>query len=230
MKKYLLLFGLICGLSISLFSLNYLYTDETDSTSCDMRALKTFPYCESCKKFLTGYLCRDCKKKALKEKQGTPEGKPDYLFYEEEVFFGQCPECKGKLKPFTLVDKRGKCIECSEKPTKKSACVKTVYACPKHPDKEFLKAARCLGKITDKKGNPKKCSQRFIIKHTNKAEVNLKYTCSKCDFSTAHAPGTDPKCPGCGLVGTLYGKYTCETSGEFPHVNAKEWEKEQKKQ
>lgn len=228
MKKYLLLLILGCGLSLCLSSINRLYTDEGESIPCDMRTLKNYSYCESCSKFLTGYLCRDCKKKVLKEKKETTEGKPDYLFYEEEVFFGQCPECKGKLKPFTLVDKRGKCIECGKKPTKKNACVKMVYACPEHPDKEFLKPGRCLEKITNKKGRIKKCSRRLVIKHINRAEITLKFVCSKCGYSTPTAPGADAKCPGCGNVCTLVGKFTCEASGEFPHVNTKEWEKRQR--
>lgn len=231
MKKWLILFMVSGGLLILLLLwTDYLCTQgnasEGGKLACDMKKSESIPWCGNCRTFLKGYSCKKCKKEADKEKKGDEEGKPSYIFFEDEVTFGKCPVCDEKLKAVTLVDRQGKCISCGEKPDKKTkTCVKTVYACPEHPEEEFLNSGKCRKEITDEKGKTKKCGEKLIVKYISRAKVIFIYKCVSCGYSSSTPSAGGADCPRCGTKGTLTGEFVCEKSGEFPHVNEKEWKK-----
>jgi len=237
MKKWLILVMINTGLILWLFKPTYLYTQtpppDDKKSECDMKNTEMIPYCkykDCCKgKFLKGYICQECKKKAEKEqkdKKTVEKGKPSYMFFEKDVTFGKCPTCGAKLTPADLLNKDGNCIACDKKPIKRKACIKTVYACPNHPEKEFLKAGKCSAEITDSTGNPKKCGANFVIKYISRSSLRPCYVCQQCG---SHYPRPPVKCSKCGSDSKMIkARTSCKMSQTFPHVNEQEWEKTHK--
>ncbi|MBI4833849.1 MAG: hypothetical protein HY811_03370 [Planctomycetes bacterium] len=237
MRKLTLLLMVSIGAVLMSLSVKtvYLHSEGADADdkklACDMKPNEMVVYCEKCTKFLKCYSCAQCKKqfdKEQKEKKSEVSGKPSYMFFEDEVTFGKCPTCSGKLTATELLDKNGKCILCGDKPKKQKTCIKSVYACLDHSEQEFLSAGKCSVEVKDKDDKPKKCGKGFVVKYISRAKIVMAYMCI-CGDSQPVAPQANTKCAKCGADNaSRTGTLVCEKSKEFPHVNPKEWEKKNK--
>lgn len=140
----------------------------------------------------------------------------------------KCPCCGNALKNLEETDLvlNGKCKLCeSNRIKQKEHCIKWVYGCP-DGHKEILLPGdygnACPELIDDGKGKKKECKKPLDKVEVNIETVIYKYVCPVCK-GTSNKPG---QCPICKKDYTKL--KVCPTSGTFPHVNAKEWEKEQK--
>jgi len=141
----------------------------------------------------------------------------------------KCSCCGSPLKDFVetdLVNKKNQCIFCgSDKISKKEYCVKWVYGCP-DGHKGILVPGQyqnqCPELIKDANGKMTPCRKPLEKIEISIAEVTYKYVCPSCK----KAFDKSGQCPTCKK--TLTKTKTCAKSGQLPHINEKEWEKEQK--
>jgi hypothetical protein len=136
----------------------------------------------------------------------------------------KCPCCDASLKSLEEVDLvvKNKCIFCkSDKIQKEDYCVKWVYGCP-DGHKGFLAPGSCPELIDDVAGKKKECKKPLEKVEVSFEAIIYKYVCPECK-ETSDKPG---KCSKCNK--DLAKIKTCAKSGVFPHINEKEWEKEQK--
>jgi hypothetical protein len=107
--------------------------------------------------------------------------------------------CGEKLERTDLVDNLGRCLFCGTKPQRIKVCVRTIYACPSHPENEFFKSGYCSQKITDDKGNSRKCAKYFMVKSIGRSEIVISYKCGneKCGYYLSSKPTLSGKCPKC---------------------------------
>jgi hypothetical protein len=249
----------LCAFSLVLSGIAEEKKEEANSnTSCDLKNIKRFYYCDQCSKILRGFKCLVCSKGKCTwyinksrelapslqppppDQQDTPqqaEGRRrasktlvDHLNTGYDIGRLQslkCPCCEAQIKNMEEIDLLAgkKCQFCgADKPKQKEYCVKEVYGCADgHKGillpKDYNNA--CPEVIDDANGKKKICKKPLEKIDVSFEEVIFKYICPSCQATSEKAE----KCATCDKNFTK--TKTCVKAGQFPHIDAKKWEKEQ---
>jgi hypothetical protein len=207
----------IMALVLQLPESGLLITDprKTKAIDCDLKDKKALPVCVKCNGLLNGYKCSKCGeniKPVMRQQEW--EGGVKYFVLEA---CRKCPKCNngmvtllptgGELFSLAQMVSNGKCAFCSGEVKEEMMCVKTVYACPDHPEAIALSSGKC-----------QICKKSLSLKETVYSKIITLFQCAKCGYGQETA-GDCPKCKG-----ALAKKEQCEMSSSFPHVDQKKWQ------
>ena len=256
MKNTKMFPGLLFVLVVSLFLFGQSPAQET-KTECDVKTVKSFYHCEACGKLLRGFKCSVCSKEQCKfckdemMKINSMAARPGYRDTPENKLARQkeqtiltdhqskcyeitelkdfkCPCCEAPLKSLEEVDLtlNNKCRFCQSNNIKqKEYCIKWIYGCPDGHKGVLLPELynnKCPELVDDGKGKKKECKKPLEKVEISIEEVIFKYVCPECKAVYDKAG----KCEKCDK--NLTKIKTCAKSEIFPHINGKEFEKEEK--